>query len=349
MKRRDGSKVIGLENSTTVEDQSGKVIGCQSTIKDISERMETERLIWKTNMQLLETNKKLKQTQSQLVHQEKLASIGQLAAGVAHEINNPLGFVKSNFSTLKEYLHSIKEYIQTVNESLASKIINNREKLLKSIRRVAATEKELDIGYIVDDIESIFTESEDGFERIVTIVQNLKNFSRVDSLGKVESYDLNKAIESTLTVARNEYKYIAEIEKHLSELPLIECVGSEINQVLLNIIVNAAQALESQNREGKGTVCISTRRVKDRVICEIADDGPGIPKHIQSQIFDPFFSTKETGKGTGLGLSISYDIVVSKHKGNLTVQSEKNKGTTFIIELPMRSELTEAENDENQE
>ena len=243
MKRRDGSKVIALENSTAVEDQSGNVIGYQSMIKDISERMETERLIWKTNMQLLETNKKLKQTQSQLVHQEKLASIGQLAAGVAHEINNPLGFVKSNFSTLKEYLHSIKEYIQTVNESLASKIINNREKLLKNIRRVAATEKELDIGYIVDDIESIFSESEDGFERIITIVQNLKNFSRVDSLGKVESYDLNKAIESTLTVARNEYKYIAEIEKHLSELPSIECVGSEINQVLLNIIVNAAQAM----------------------------------------------------------------------------------------------------------
>ena len=151
----------------------------------------------------------------------------------------------------------------------------------------------------------------------------------------IESYDINEALESTLVVAKNEIKYVADVEKDFSVVPLIECIGSEINQVLLNILVNAAQAIESQRRSDRGLIRIRTYADPENLYCEISDDGPGIPQNIVSRIFDPFFTTKDAGEGTGLGLNISYDIVVHKHNGELSVQSEEGKGTRFVIELPV--------------
>ena len=188
---------------------------------------------------------------------------------------------------------------------------------------------------VFSDAEAIFAESRDGFERIVKIVSNLKNFSRVDRTGDFDDFDLNAGIESTLVVAWNEIKYVSEVRKNLGELPHIRANGSELNQVVLNIIVNAAQALGSLKKSEKGLIEITTRLEKNQVILSIHNDGPGIPQAIQNRIFDPFFTTKEPGKGTGLGLSISYDIIVNKHGGQLWVESDDSSGTTFFISLPV--------------
>ena len=174
----------------------------------------------------------------------------------------------------------------------------------------------------------------EGVYRITEIVTSLRNFSRSEDETKIESYDINEALESTLVVAKNEIKYVADVEKELSVVPRIECIGSEINQVLLNILVNAAQAIESQRRSDRGLIHIKTYADPESLYCEISDNGPGIPQNIVNRIFDPFFTTKDAGEGTGLGLNISYDIVVHKHNGELSVQSEEGKGTTFTMKLP---------------
>ena len=186
------------------------------------------------------------------------------------------------------------------------------------------------------NLDDIFAESKDGFERIVKIVSNLKNFSRVDQSGQFEQFDVNAGIESTLVVAWNELKYVSEIRKDFGAVPAVRAKGNEINQVFLNILVNAAQALGSMNRSEKGCIDISTLTEEDKVVIAIRDNGPGIPASIKNKIFDPFFTTKEPGKGTGLGLSISYDIVVNKHGGSLRVESEPGMGTVFFISLPIR-------------
>ena len=193
-------------------------------------------------------------------------------------------------------------------------------------------DKKLD--YILGDIENLVKESMEGVNRITEIVTSLRNFSRIDNETRIESYDINEALENTLVVAKNEIKYVADVEKELSKVPRIECIGSEINQVLLNILINAAQAIESQNRRDRGLIRIRTYADSDSIYCEIVDDGPGIPQGIVSRIFDPFFTTKDPAEGTGLGLNISYDIVVHKHNGELSVRSEDGKGATFIVKLP---------------
>ena len=289
------------------------------------------------NKNLLESYNKLKQTQAQLIQQEKLASIGQLAAGVAHEINNPLGFISSNFKSLQDYLTIIKGYILALENLVQQVKRNNSSNLMESIIKIEELKEKKDVNFILHDIEDIFSESVEGFDRMMSIVENLKNFSRIDCDNNTEEYDINKAIESTLIVARNEIKYVAQVEKHLSEVPLIECRGDEINQVILNILVNAAQAIKAQNRSELGKIEIKSYQKGEHVYCEICDDGPGIPNKIFNKIFDPFFTTKEVGKGTGLGLNISYDIIVNKHKGDLIVNSEVGKGATFIIKLPITS------------
>jgi signal transduction histidine kinase len=284
------------------------------------------------------TNKKLKETQSSLVQQEKLASIGQLAAGVAHELNNPLGFVTSNFNSLDNYYHSLKKYCEAWEELLPGLNNGNGSCSHQGISQIEEIRKQENVSLILKDIEDIFSECKDGFQRMTSIVRNLKDFSRIDHSEFIESYDLHAGIESTLVVARNEYKYVAEVEKSLSDLPLIECNGGEINQVLLNIIVNAAHAIKSQEREDTGRISIKTYCDDVSVFCEISDDGPGIPEQIVGKIFDPFFTTKDVGSGTGLGLSISYDIIVNKHKGDLNVKSKTGEGTTFTIRLPIKIE-----------
>jgi len=321
LKRTDGTVVFCLETSHVIIGDDGNIVEIQGFVKDISDRIKNESELWKMNLELAQVNLKLQQTQALMVQHEKLASIGQLAAGVAHEINNPLGFLKSNQEMLRKFLTTIKMAYQTV-------MIAPNAELIK-------VSNELDLGYVFEECGKIFDESDEGFARIMRIVSNLMSFSRTNQNQEFDLYDVNAGIESTLVVAWNEIKYVAEIVKNLGEIPKIYARGGEVNQVILNILVNAAQAIAGQKRQEKGSINISTKFVNDHVVILISDDGPGIPGEIRSRIFDPFFTTKEPGKGTGLGLSISYDIIVTKHKGKISVESEVGKGTTFKIELPV--------------
>jgi two-component system, NtrC family, sensor kinase len=322
MKRQDGATLFCLESATLIRSRGGAPQEIHAIVKDISERIRDEQALWNMNIELAEANRKLKESQIMMVQQEKLASIGQLAAGIAHEINNPLSFLSSNHSAIKRSLAAIKEFLALVRERGGPEVETERGKR--------------GVDGLLDDLEDIMKESDDGYRRITNIVQNLRNFSRIDSSEQFAPADINKGIQDTLAVARNELKYVAEVTTRLGDLPPVECVSGHINQVLLNLLVNAAQAIKSQSRKEMGSITVSTGVAGDRAWIEIADDGPGIQKGHQLRIFDPFFTTKPVGQGTGLGLSISYDIVVNKHRGALTVRSEPGHGACFRIELPVR-------------
>jgi PAS domain S-box-containing protein len=327
LKRADGSSVFCLETAYAIRNPAGDILELQGIVKDITERISSESALWKTNIELADANMKIQRAQNLMVQHEKLASIGQLAAGVAHEINNPLGFLKSNHEMFEKYIKTVRSAWEEAKASPSPDL--------------AEIERRRDLAYLFEEIDAMLAESSDGFSRIMHIVANLKSFSRTEQGAEFKPYDVNAGLESTLIVARNEIKYVADVKKELGELPQIKARGSEINQVFLNILVNAAQAIAEQKREAKGLIVIRTAVVGDHAVVGIRDDGPGIPEDIRLKIFDPFFTTKEPGKGTGLGLSISYDIVVSKHGGRLTVDSAPGVGTTFTIELPIKGPAEE--------
>ena len=264
----------------------------------------------------------LKKTQGQILQQEKMASIGQLAAGVAHEINNPMGFITSNLGTLARYQQKLFEYQRDLEACLGE----TAEEELKE--RAQGLRKKLKIDFLRDDIDDLLSESKEGAERVREIVQNLKGFSRVDQAEHAE-VNLNDCLDKTLSIAANEIKYKAQVEKDYGDLPLVACYPQQLNQVFLNLLVNAAQAIEDH-----GVICISTLDLGDMVQIDITDNGSGIPPENLEKIFEPFFTTKEVGKGTGLGMSISYEII-KKHGGDIQVASELGQGTTFSITLPI--------------
>lgn len=336
LKRKNGNQFFGLETAHVIKNHANEVIEYRGIIRDNTKRIQNEMLIRKMNLELVDINKKLKQTQMQLIHQEKLASIGQLAAGVAHEINNPLGFIRSNFTSLYKYIKTLVEFYEQFEHYVKDNNIYLENKPV--LDYLADLKKKNKIDFILNDINSLFKETSEGFDRILNIIQGLKNFSRIESKAKIEQFDFNKAIEDTLLVARNEIKYIVNVKKELVELPLMEGLQNEINQVLLNIIINAAQAIKSQKKTGMGELRIKTYVKSGFIICTITDNGPGIPEQVVSKIFDPFFTTKKVGEGTGLGLSISYDVI-KKHKGDINVKSKPGQGTCFIIKLPVKCQI----------
>ena len=336
--KKTGELIAAHVTSSRVTNQNGKII-YTSVIRDITENIKGQTIIHKQNVDLIDSISNIKKTQPKLIQQEKLASIGQLAAGIAHELNNPIGFISSNFTSLKSYVNIIKKYIEQI-EKIASSLHSKENSAVSEIAdHIDKYKKEQKLDYIFEDIGDLVSESMEGIHRITGIVRNLRNFSRIDVDGEIEQYDINGAIESTLVVAKNEIKYVADIKRDYSQIPPVHCIGGEINQVFLNIIVNAAQSLKSQTRSRRGVIKIKTYSDKEFVYCEITDNGPGIPDKIVHRIFDPFFTTKEAGKGTGLGLNISYDIVVHKHNGDLTVKSKEGVGTIFIIKIPIESRI----------
>ncbi|MCD6319189.1 MAG: response regulator [Candidatus Desulfofervidaceae bacterium] len=332
-----GEKVWLYKTAAPFKNEKGELIGVIQTFHDITPRKQVEE-------ELKATVAKLKEAQSFIIQQGKLMAIGQLAAGIAHEMNNPLGFVASNFRTLKDYVTDLTKLL-TAYRYLAEDLSGSLPEFKEKIREIKKLEEQMDLDFILDDMKSLFKDTDEGIKRLTEIIKNLRDFSRVDQIEDYTEYDINEGIKSTLVITKNEYKYYAEVKTELGEVPLIYCHPGKINEVLMNIIVNAAQAIASQNRQEKGTIFIKTYSDGEFVYCQIKDDGPGIPKEIQDKIFDPFFTTKPTGKGTGLGLNICYDIVVNKHQGQIWVESEPGKGATFTIKLPIKPKLKEEEDE----
>jgi len=268
--------------------------------------------------------KKLEEAHNQLLQSEKLASIGQLAAGVAHEINNPIGFVSSNLGTLKNYADDLLRVIDAYRSG---------EHLLACDPGLAArleeVRRKVDLDYLREDVVSLIAESIEGTTRVRRIVQDLRDFSRVDSV-EWQSADLHAGLESTLNMVWNEIKYKADVVREFGVLPMVECRPGQLNQVFMNMLVNAAQSIN-----GTGVITLRSGCVDDHVWISISDTGQGIPQDLLTRIFDPFFTTKPVGKGTGLGLSVSYGIV-SKHGGRIDVESEPGKGSTFTVWLPIK-------------
>ena len=297
-------------------------------MSDVQIRAIVGELI-KTNRDLKEVNSKLSDAQSKLIQSEKLASIGQLAAGVAHEINNPIGFIFSNFGTLEQYLEDLFQMLDAYEQAEAS--VSDSA----ALARIRSLKADLDIDYLKEDIPNLMRESRDGIQRVRKIVQDLKDFSRVDARQEWESVDLHAGIDSTLNIVNNEIKYKADVVKHYGALPEVQCLPSELNQVFMNLLVNAAHAITAE----RGTITISTGVDGPNVWVEVADTGAGIAQENLKRIFDPFFTTKPVGKGTGLGLSLSYGIV-QKHSGRMEVHSELGVGTRFKITLPIKHEET---------
>lgn len=268
---------------------------------------------------------KLQEAQEQLLQSEKLAAIGQLAAGVAHEINNPIGYISSNIRSLEEYVDNLIAVIQVYEG--AEDALQGQAELLQSIRSV---KENVDLEYTREDSVSLLRESQEGIERVKKIVQDLKDFSRTGET-TWQWTDLHQGLDSTLNIVNNEIKYKAEVIKEYGALPEVECVPSQLNQVFMNMLVNAAHAIEE-----RGAITIRTHQMDDAWISiEISDTGKGIEKAHINKLFDPFFTTKPVGKGTGLGLSLAHGIV-TKHGGRIEVESEPGKGTTFRVVIPVK-------------
>ena len=291
---------------------------------ELTEKAKHERLLQREKSEQAALIKRLEEAHNQLLQSEKMASIGQLAAGVAHEINNPIGFVSSNLGSLKGYVADLLKLIDALE--LAQR---DPSKKADAERLV----KELDLKFLKDDVVSLLDECQDGIGRVRRIVQDLKDFSHVDH-GEWVVTDIHKGLESTLNIVNNEIKYKATVEKQFGTIPEIACIGSQLNQVFMNLLVNAAHAIPQ-----RGTITLKTGVDKQWVWVSVSDTGCGIPAENLKRIFDPFFTTKPIGKGTGLGLSLSYGII-QKHNGRIDVTSEIGKGTTFTVWLPVEQQAT---------
>lgn len=298
--------------------------------KVIERTMEIER----NHSDLQASHMQLKHMQGQLLHNEKMASIGQLAAGIAHEINNPIGFVHSNLDTLDRYFGRLAKFAENIQDFF-SRIPSGAPEWLQAEKvALAGIRQSLKVDFILTDLKKVLAESNEGTERVKKIVQDLKTFSRLDET-KQKYSDINEGIMSTLNIVRNDVKYKADIQMDLGELPQILCYPMQLNQVFMNLIVNAAQAIEDH-----GKITIRSRLEDDLVVVTVSDTGIGIKKENLQRIFEPFFTTKDVNKGTGLGLSISYSIV-KKHHGQILVESEVGVGTTFTVRLPVDGEPSE--------
>ncbi|OOZ42233.1 hypothetical protein BOW53_01240 [Solemya pervernicosa gill symbiont] len=306
-----------------VRDVSGDVVRMLGVIQDITERKKSEGYLAKTIAELQQANEMLHDAQSQLLQSEKMASIGQLAAGVAHEINNPVGYVTSNIGTLREYLADLFRLLELYERG---ELKIDDEIIVEAIK---AVKEQVDIDYLKKDLVDLLDESEEGVRRVKQIVQDLKDFSHVNEV-EWQWADLHKGLDSTLNIVHNELKYKAEVIKDYGYLPQIECIIAQLNQVFMNILVNAAHAIEK-----RGVITIHTTTDRDGVLIVIEDDGKGMDDQTQARIFDPFYTTKPVGEGTGLGMSLSYNIV-QKHGGTITVESQVDKGTEFRIWLPVK-------------
>jgi signal transduction histidine kinase len=292
--------------------------------KELGERRRAEEAISVEKEEQKALIKKLEEAHNQLLQSEKMASIGQLAAGVAHEINNPIGYVNSNLGTLRTYIDQLLAVL-AVYESLEATCEPAK------LAQINAVKKKVELDFLKEDVLALLRESGEGIRRVKQIVQDLKDFSHVDE-AEWQLADLHHGLDSTLNVVHNEIKYKADVVREYGDLPPVECLPHQINQVFMNLLVNAAHAMKEGQR---GRITVRSGTDADQVWVEIADDGKGIAPENLTRIFDPFFTTKPVGKGTGLGLSLAYGII-EKHHGHIEVSSQVGEGTRFRVRLPLK-------------
>jgi two-component system, NtrC family, sensor kinase len=324
----DGRYVWMHDTLRLVRDANGNPVEVIGSLTDITDRKRMEETLKEKSEEQQQLIKKLQEAHNQLLQSEKMASIGQLAAGIAHEINNPIGFVNSNMGTMRTYVDTLFDVVDGYELAIASAAANPELK-----QRVAQLRKQADLEFLKEDTTALVKESIDGLKRVKDIVQSLKDFSHVGE-SDWQIADLHHGLDSTLNIVNNEIKYKAKVVKEYdAALPQIKCLASQLNQVFMNLLVNAAHAIKESGAE-LGAIRVRTGHEAGWVWIEITDTGCGIPQENLNRIFEPFFTTKPVGSGTGLGLSLSYGIV-QKHGGRIDVASQVGKGTRFTVRLPV--------------
>ncbi|WP_310385689.1 PAS domain S-box protein [Roseateles sp.] len=321
MRTRKGN-LIWVQMIAYVADPANPAAGTWWLLQDRTEVKRVEGELKGNFERIKETNARLEEAQNQLLQSEKMASIGQLAAGVAHEINNPIGFVSSNLATLRRYVGQLFQLVEHYESSHRSNPDAAKQAGIDGLRA------DLDMDFLVEDLPQLLNESEEGLDRVKKIVQDLKDFSRVDQTDWQDA-DLNAGLESTLNVVMNEVKYKAEVIKQFGPLPRVHCRAAQLNQVFMNLIVNAAHAISE-----RGVITLSTRQEGEWVCVSVRDSGTGMSEAVMRRIFEPFYTTKPVGKGTGLGLSLSFSIV-KRHGGRIEVESQAGMGSCFKVWLPI--------------
>jgi PAS domain S-box-containing protein len=332
---KDGAVVWLSVSQSVVRDVNEQTRYLIAAMKDITSFKAVEADLRSQATMLENTVGALKKTQAQLVQTEKLSSLGQLMAGVAHEINNPVNFIYGNLSHASDYMNDVLGLLQLYQQYYPTPV----EEILEEIETI-------DLDFLVTDLPQIFQSMQVGADRIKEIVASLRHFSRMDE-AEMKPVNIHEGLDSTLMILRHRLKETSEspginVVKNYGDLPLIECYAGQLNQVFMNILSNAIDALEERDRDRSADaiaqqpseIVITTQASAERVCITLADNGPGIPEEVQSRLFDPFFTTKPVGKGTGLGLAISYQIITEKHNGQMRCHSQLDHGTMFEIQIP---------------
>lgn len=313
---------------------NGEITGRIWSFRDITKQAEDEEKLNKLNAELSKTIERLRETQSQLIQKEKFAGIGQLAAGVAHEINNPLAYTKSDIDMLRDRINILVSLVQKhikLTENMSEVSSFSKDSLDSNIE----LEKRDKINFIIEDISELINDSIEGLNRVAKIVSSLINFAGKRGTDKFVKYNLNEGIENTLTLIDSELKHRAEVIKEYGEIPIIKANSSELNQVILNLLQNSVYSIKQKNMGEMGKIKIKTYVAEKHIVCEIEDNGIGIEEKNIDKVFLPFFTTKDVGEGYGLGLSIAFDIITNKHNGEISVSSIFGQGAKFTIKIPI--------------